>query len=100
MQKGLRMNDSQLSFLATKARIENTNCGALHRRNIDSAKWQLKWFTLQHNLLFCYDAEGSQKFHSFILLEGCYAEEIILPAIKEHKQVRKVLSLDCWLRSN
>ena len=92
MQKGFRIGENQLSILAAQAKVEHTNSGLLYRRNIDSTKWQLKWFTLQHNLLYCYDAEGSHKLNGCIVLEGCYAEEIVLPVVKERKQVRNIHS--------
>ena len=87
MQKGLRIGDHHLNILATQAKVENSNCGPLYKRNIDSTKWQLKWFILQHNLLYCYDTEGAQKLNGYIILEGCYAEEIVLPVVKDCKQV-------------
>ena len=83
----MRIHECQLNTLATKAKVENTHCGPLYRRNIDSAKWQLKWFALQHNLLYCYDTEGSNKLSGYTILEGCYAEEIVLPADQKCKQV-------------
>lgn len=87
MQKGTRINDTHINILATKAKVESTTSGPLYRRNTDSTKWQLKWFALQHNLLYCYDTEGSHKLNSYTILEGSYAEEIVLPPVKEHKQV-------------
>ncbi|XP_067928305.1 ras-specific guanine nucleotide-releasing factor 2-like [Watersipora subatra] len=86
MQKTFRIGEHQLGILAAQAKVENTNCGPLYRRNIDSTKWQLKWFALQHNLLYCYDAEGNNKLNGCIILEGCFAEEIVLAAVKGRKQ--------------
>lgn len=88
MQKAFRIGEHQLSILSASAKIENSHCGPLYKRNIDSAKWQLKWFSLQHNILYCYDADTNQKLNGYMIFEGCYAEEIVLPACKDRKQVR------------
>lgn len=87
MQKGMRINEHQLHLLATQAKVENNHSGPLYKRNIDSAKWQLKWFALHHNLLYWYEVDGNHKLTGCTILEGCYAEEIVLPPVKDHTQV-------------
>ena len=53
MQKGIRINESQLLYLASKGRAENTVSGYLHKKSNDTGKWQLRMvFTLPG--IYCF----------------------------------------------
>ena len=91
MQKGVRINESHLFYLSTKARQENTICGYLQKKSSDSGKWQLRWFALYQNLLFYYENDTTAKLSGVALLEGCYCERLITPSGKA-KECEKTVS--------
>ena len=88
MQKGMRVNDIQLSHLAQKAKKENSLCGYLYKKSADTGKWQVRWFALYQNLLFYYENESASRASAVCLLEGCYCERVVVPTTKPgEKQV-------------
>ncbi|XP_041368300.1 ras-specific guanine nucleotide-releasing factor 2-like isoform X2 [Gigantopelta aegis] len=80
MQKGLRFNESQLLYLAGKAKHENTICGNLYKKSSDTGKWQLRYFILYQNVLFYYENDSSIRPSGAALLEGSYCDRVITPA--------------------
>ncbi|XP_018899919.1 ras-specific guanine nucleotide-releasing factor 1 isoform X2 [Bemisia tabaci] len=77
IQRGIRVNESQLLMLADKARLDNSLQGHLYKRTANNTRWQLRWFVLYQNLLFYYDNEASERPAGIILLEGCYCQKQI-----------------------
>ena len=98
MQKGIRINESQLLYLASKGRAENTVSGYLHKKSNDTGKWQLRWFSLYQNLLFYYENDQAQRPSGVALLEGCYCERQVTPTDKNKdgsKQVGIYIYVHC-----
>lgn len=93
MQKGIRINETQLLYLANKARHENTHCGYLHKKSSDTGKWQLRWFALYQNLLFYYENDTTPKPSGVALLEGCYCERLVTPAPSKGKENEKQMQV-------
>ncbi|XP_013403416.1 ras-specific guanine nucleotide-releasing factor 1 [Lingula anatina] len=88
MQKAIRVNENQLLYLANKARIENSISGYLNKKSGESAKWQLRWFSLYQNLLFYYENDSTTRPSGIAFLEGCYCERILTPnSVKGEKQL-------------
>jgi hypothetical protein len=81
MQKTIRINEPQLLYLSSKARVENTLSGTLWKRSTDIGKWQQRWFALYQNLLFYYECDTSPRPSGVALLEGCYCERIVSPGL-------------------
>lgn len=77
MQKTIRINESQLLYLSSKARVENTLSGTLWKRSADTGKWQQRWFALYQNLLFYYENDACPRPSGVALLEGCYCERVV-----------------------
>ena len=92
MQKAIRLNESQLVYLAQKAKQENTMHGYLYKKSMDTGKWQLRWFALYQNLLFYYENEQTLRPSGVALLEGCYCERLITPASVKGKDNEKQVS--------
>ena len=90
MQKGIRINESQLLYLASKGRAENTVSGYLHKKSNDTGKWQLRWFSLYQNLLFYYENDQAQRPSGVALLEGCYCERQVTPTDKNKDGSKQV----------
>ncbi|CAH1796894.1 unnamed protein product [Owenia fusiformis] len=80
MQKAVRINETQLLYLAEKARQENSINGNLYKKSADTGKWQQRWFALYQNLLFYYDSNTSSRPSGVALLEGCYCERLVAPS--------------------
>lgn len=91
MQKGIRINESQLLYLASKARVESTLNGHLYKKSADTGKWQLRWFALYQNLLFYYENDTCPKPSGIALLEGCYCERVIMPGSGKAKEGDKLV---------
>lgn len=89
MQKAIRINESQLLHLGSKARQENTIHGFLQKKSADTGKWQLRWFALYQNLLFYYENDNTHRPSGVALLEGCYCERLITPATVKGKENEK-----------
>jgi hypothetical protein len=71
MQKhSIKISELPINTIALKARLENTECGYLWKRNANESKWQLKWFILYQNILLYYENVNSTKPSGMILLEG------------------------------
>ena len=85
MQKTVRINESQLLLLSAKARVENTLSGMLWKRSADTGKWQQRWFALYQNMLFYYENEACPRPSGVALLEGCYCERTVTPAVTSAK---------------
>ena len=90
MQKGIRINESQLLYLASKGKAENTVSGYLHKKSNDTGKWQLRWFSLYQNLLFYYENDQAQRPSGVALLEGCYCERQVTPTDKNKDGSKQV----------
>lgn len=107
MQKGIRLNESQLLYLAGKARQESLLRGYLHKKSADTGKWQQRFFVLYQNLLFYFESDGCVRPSGVALLEGCYCERLVTAtptsaakSTKDEKQVGlPVESADSWTLS-
>lgn len=77
MQKAIRFNESQILYLANKARQENTLCSYLYKKSSDTGKWQLRWFILYQNFLFYFENETSSRPSGVALLEGSFCDRAI-----------------------
>lgn len=91
MQKGIRLNESQLLYLANKARAESTLNGYLHKKSADTGKWQLRYFALYQNLLFYYENDNTVRPSGVALLEGCYCERLVTPTTSANVKPGKEL---------
>lgn len=81
MQKGVRINEAQLLYLASKAKKDPALSGYMQKKSSDgAARWQTRYFVLYQNLLFYYDNETSQRPSGIALLEGSYCDRIVLPS--------------------
>jgi len=78
MQKSIRVNEAQLLYVASKAKLNCTLSGPLWKRRDDTGKWQLRWFALYHNFLFYYENDTCSKPSGVALLEGSYCERIFV----------------------
>ncbi|ESP05612.1 hypothetical protein LOTGIDRAFT_102993 [Lottia gigantea] len=77
MQKGIRINDGQLLYLAGKAKQENTICGYLYKKSSDTGKWQLRYFILYQNFLFYFENDTATRPSGVAILEGSYCDRAI-----------------------
>lgn len=98
MQKAIRFNESQLLYLANKARQENTISAHLYKKSSDTGKWQLRWFSLYQNLLFYFENDTSTRPSGVALLEGSYCDRVLTTAGKAGKD-NQVATLDSSLGS-
>ncbi|KAL8614614.1 hypothetical protein ACOMHN_003347 [Nucella lapillus] len=89
MQKGIRFNDSQLLYLAGKAKQENTICGFLYKKSSDLGKWQMRWFLLYQNLLMYFESDTASRPSGVALLEGSYCDRAITPAVIKGREAEK-----------
>ncbi|XP_055956373.1 ras-specific guanine nucleotide-releasing factor 1 [Patella vulgata] len=90
MQKGIRINDGQLLYLANKARQENTICGFLYKKSSDTGKWQLRYFVLYQNLLFYFENDTASRPSGVAVLEGSYCDRAITSAsVAKGKEIDK-----------
>ncbi|KAK6178812.1 hypothetical protein SNE40_011312 [Patella caerulea] len=93
MQKGIRINDGQLLYLANKARQENTICGFLYKKSSDTGKWQLRYFVLYQNLLFYFENDTASRPSGVAVLEGSYCDRAITSAsVAKGKEIDKQVS--------
>ena len=76
MQKGIRFNDNQLLYLASRAKQENTISGFLYKKSSDLGKWQLRWFVLYQNLLMYFESDTATRPSGVALLEGSYCDPV------------------------
>ena len=79
MQKAIRVSETQVLQLATKAKQEKlmSREGYLWKRSSDTGKWQQRYFALYQNMLFYYESEKMEKPSGLALVEGCYCEKIV-----------------------
>lgn len=90
MQKTIRFNESQLLYLAAKAKRENSIAGNLHKKSSDTGKWQQRYFILYQNLLFYFENDSSIRPSGVALLEGSYCDRVVTPsALKPGKDTEK-----------
>uniref|UniRef100_A0A8D3EEA1 Ras-specific guanine nucleotide-releasing factor 1 n=1 Tax=Scophthalmus maximus TaxID=52904 RepID=A0A8D3EEA1_SCOMX len=74
MQKGMRLNDGHISYLALLAKRDGTRRGCLSKRSSDNTKWHSKWFALLQNMLFYFENDSSSRPSGLYLLEGCVCD--------------------------
>uniref|UniRef100_A0A1I8HJ56 Ras-specific guanine nucleotide-releasing factor 2 n=1 Tax=Macrostomum lignano TaxID=282301 RepID=A0A1I8HJ56_9PLAT len=98
--KTIRVNDSQLLHLASKARRNNaaasTMAGNLFKRSLDTGRWQLRYFILYQNLLFYYETERNDRPSGVALLEGSYCDKfasVKLPDRTDRQQLSHCFSI-------
>lgn len=97
MQKNIRFNESQLIYLVSKARRENTNAGFLYKKSSDTGKWQQRYFVLYQNMLFYFENENASRPLGVVLLEGSYCERVITP-LKGKESEKQVIEFN-WPKS-
>lgn len=94
MQKGIRLNDGHITYLALLAKKDGTRRGCLSKKSSDNTKWHSKWFALLQNMLFYFENDSSSRPSGLYLLEGCACDRAPSPkpslSAKEclEKQVR------------
>lgn len=94
MQKGMRLNDGHITYLAILAKKDGTRRGCLSKKSSDNTKWHSKWFALLQNMLFYFENDSSSRPSGLYLLEGCVCDRAPSPkpslSAKEclEKQVR------------
>lgn len=94
MQKGMRLNDGHITYLALLAKKDGTRRGCLSKKSSDNTKWHSKWFALLQNMLFYFENDSSSRPSGLYLLEGCVCDRAPSPkpslSAKEclEKQVR------------
>ncbi|XP_071116557.1 ras-specific guanine nucleotide-releasing factor 2-like [Haliotis cracherodii] len=81
MQKGIRFNEGQLLYLASKARHENSMNGFLFKKSSDTGKWQQRHFVLYQNVLFYFENDSVVRPSGVALLEGSYCERLVTPVV-------------------
>ncbi|XP_052831997.1 ras-specific guanine nucleotide-releasing factor 2 isoform X2 [Octopus bimaculoides] len=89
MQKAIRFNESQILYLAQKARQENTLCGYLYKKSSDTGKWQLRWFILYQNFLFYYENDSASRPSGVALLEGSYCDRAVVTTSNKTKDEKQ-----------
>lgn len=94
MQKGVRLNDGHITYLALLAKKDGTRRGSLSKKSSDNTKWHSKSFALLQNMLFYFENDSSSRPSGLYLLEGCVCDRAPSPkppvSAKEclEKQVR------------
>lgn len=94
MQKGVRLNDGHITYLALLAKKDGTRRGSLSKKSSDNTKWHSKSFALLQNMLFYFENDSSSRPSGLYLLEGCACDRAPSPkpplSAKEclEKQVR------------
>ncbi|CAL8350290.1 unnamed protein product [Merluccius merluccius] len=79
MQKGMRLNDGHVTYLALLAKRDCTRRGSLSKRSSDNTKWHAKWFALLQNMLFYFESDSSSRPAGLYLLEGCACDRAPSP---------------------
>uniref|UniRef100_A0A3P8VZS6 Ras protein specific guanine nucleotide releasing factor 1 n=1 Tax=Cynoglossus semilaevis TaxID=244447 RepID=A0A3P8VZS6_CYNSE len=99
MQKGMRLNDGHITYLALLAKKDGTRRGSLSKRSSDNTKWHSKWFALLQNMLFYFENDSSSRPSGLYLLEGCVCDRAPSPkpslSAKECLEKQKSLELRC-----
>uniref|UniRef100_A0A669CP65 Ras protein specific guanine nucleotide releasing factor 1 n=1 Tax=Oreochromis niloticus TaxID=8128 RepID=A0A669CP65_ORENI len=79
MQKGIRLNDGHITYLALLAKKDGTRRGCLSKKSSDNTKWHSKWFALLQNMLFYFENDSSSRPSGLYLLEGCVCDRAPSP---------------------
>uniref|UniRef100_A0A6Q2WSX5 Ras protein specific guanine nucleotide releasing factor 1 n=1 Tax=Esox lucius TaxID=8010 RepID=A0A6Q2WSX5_ESOLU len=79
MQKGIRLNDGHVTYLALLAKKDGTRRGCLCKKSSDNTKWHAKWFALLQNMLFYFENDSSSRPSGLYLLEGCVCDRAPSP---------------------
>uniref|UniRef100_A0A4W6FPD0 Ras protein specific guanine nucleotide releasing factor 1 n=1 Tax=Lates calcarifer TaxID=8187 RepID=A0A4W6FPD0_LATCA len=79
MQKGMRLNDGHITYLALLAKKDGTRRGSLSKKSSDNTKWHSKWFALLQNMLFYFENDSSSRPSGLYLLEGCVCDRAPSP---------------------
>uniref|UniRef100_A0A3Q2CCL9 Ras protein specific guanine nucleotide releasing factor 1 n=1 Tax=Cyprinodon variegatus TaxID=28743 RepID=A0A3Q2CCL9_CYPVA len=79
MQKGVRLNDGHITYLAILAKKDGTRRGFLSKKSSDNTKWHSKWFALLQNMMFYFESESSSRPSGLYLLEGCVCDRAPSP---------------------
>ncbi|CAL8403936.1 unnamed protein product [Boreogadus saida] len=79
MQKGMRLNDGHVTYLALLAKKDGTRRGGLSKKSSDNTKWHAKWFALLQNMLFYFENDSSSRPAGLYLLEGCACDRAPSP---------------------
>uniref|UniRef100_A0A3B4A0M0 Uncharacterized protein n=1 Tax=Periophthalmus magnuspinnatus TaxID=409849 RepID=A0A3B4A0M0_9GOBI len=79
MQKGMRLNDGHITYLALLAKKDGTRRGFLSKKSSDNTKWHSKWFALLQNMLFYFENDSSSRPSGLYLLEGCVCDRAPSP---------------------
>lgn len=79
MQKGMRLNDGHITYLALLAKKDGTRRGCLSKKSSDNTKWHAKWFALLQNMLFYFENDSSSRPSGLYLLEGCVCDRAPSP---------------------
>uniref|UniRef100_M4ARJ0 Ras protein specific guanine nucleotide releasing factor 1 n=1 Tax=Xiphophorus maculatus TaxID=8083 RepID=M4ARJ0_XIPMA len=79
MQKGMRLNDGHITYLALLAKKDGTRRGFLSKKSSDNTKWHSKWFALLQNMMFYFESESSSRPSGLYLLEGCVCDRAPSP---------------------
>uniref|UniRef100_A0A8C6L3L8 Ras protein specific guanine nucleotide releasing factor 1 n=1 Tax=Nothobranchius furzeri TaxID=105023 RepID=A0A8C6L3L8_NOTFU len=74
MQKGMRLNDGHITYLAVLAKKDAARRGFLSKKSSDNTKWHSKWFALLQNMLFYFESDSSSRPSGLYLLEGCVCD--------------------------
>ena len=91
MQKNIRVNESQLLYLVSKARRENSIASYLYKRSSDTGKWQQRFFVLYQNLLFYFENDTASRPSGVALLEGSYCDRLITPPLRGKELEKQVI---------
>ena len=79
MQKGMRLNDGHITYLALLAKKDGTRRGCLCKKSSEQTKWHAKWFCLLQNMLFYFESDSSSRPSGLYLLEGCACDRAPSP---------------------
>uniref|UniRef100_A0AAQ5ZK68 Ras protein specific guanine nucleotide releasing factor 1 n=1 Tax=Amphiprion ocellaris TaxID=80972 RepID=A0AAQ5ZK68_AMPOC len=79
MQKGMRLNDGHITYLALLAKKDGTRRGCLSKKSSDNTKWHSKWFALLQNMLFYFENDSSSRPSGLYLLEGSVCDRAPSP---------------------
>uniref|UniRef100_A0A8C7Z2I5 Ras protein specific guanine nucleotide releasing factor 1 n=1 Tax=Oryzias sinensis TaxID=183150 RepID=A0A8C7Z2I5_9TELE len=89
MQKGIRLNDGHITYLALLAKKDGTRRGCLSKKSSDNTKWHSKWFALLQNMLFYFENDSSSRPSGLYLLEGCVCDRAPSPKPAARGMVRR-----------
>ncbi len=79
----VRLDEQQLVDLATKARVQGTKRGYLHKSDSKLKKLSQRWCCVFSNYLFYFESESCTRPLGVVFLEGCTCiavDQIGLPA--------------------